>query len=219
MHRLLHQHQADPNLADTEGVTALILAAGTGGGNHAVVMTLLGAGAEVDAEDMSGCTELGHGARAGSISVVEALLAAGVMRRDSALQMAEARNHPAVAALLRGEAASPAAQEPLDVVGIEEKLGMSLDELASLDRRGASGEPLMQKLRATHAALAPEDKLCMTLDDIIVQTRQAAARGQRHPASPHSTARRRSQRAVNNVNQQPITYLRRICFPGPRVID
>ena len=111
--------------------------------------------------------------------------------------MAEAHNHPAVAAMLRDDAA-PAAQElpdAMDVVGLEYKLGMGLDELVMLDRRGASGQPLMQKLRETHAALTSTDKLCMSLDDIIAQqTKAGTAVKSREAASPRGRGQGPGQR-------------------------
>ena len=197
---LLYRHQADPNLADTKGATALTLAAGTGGGHHVIVAALLHAGAEVNTEDNSGYCALSHAAQAGSISIVKALLQAGAKGRKQAMATAVEQNHAAVTALLRGEV-FPSTDDAMDVMDIEAKLGMSLDELILLQKRGA---PLMEQLRATHASLTPEDQLCMSLDDVIaLSSRQAPC-----CSSPPDTTRRPSK-------QRPITYLRRVYFTPP----
>ena len=87
---------------------------------------------------------------------------------------------------------------------VEAKLRMSLHELIALDARGGPGLTLMQELRSVDAQLSPEDKLCMSLDDILGHSKahtQSACDG-----NPPGTVQRPKRR-------RQLTHLRRIYFP------
>lgn len=81
---------------------------------------------------------------------------------------------------------------------LEDRLGLSLDELISLDTRGS----MFQKLRAIDASLSPEDKLCMSLDDILA-----------HSKAHTRSAREGSPGTCQRPRRRQITHLRRLYFP------
>ena len=94
-----------------------------------------------------------------------------------------------------------------EMMDVEEKLGMSLDELIFLDAHGGPGHSLLQELRTINDKLSPEEKLCMSLDDILVHSK-AHTRRSAHEGSPRTCQRPRRR-------TYQVTHLRRIYFPPP----
>ena len=85
------------------------------------------------------------------------------------------------------------------MMNVEQQLGMSLEELISLDAHEVPGRSLLHELRALDNNLSLADKLCMSIDDILAHSKV-------HASSP-----RTCQRPRRRTNQ--VTHLRRIFFP------
>ena len=106
--RLLLEHAANPNLAQQDGITALMSAARTRR-DAAIVTTLLEHSAHPDQRSKHGCTALMIAAAEGHTNCVQALLAAHAdpglamhIGGRTALSFAEERGHASISQLLRG---------------------------------------------------------------------------------------------------------------------
>ena len=106
--RLLLEHAANPNLAQQDGITALMSAARTR--HDAIVTTLLEHSAHPDQRAKHGATALMIAAAEGHTNCVQALLAAQAdpglamqMGGRTALSFAEERGHASTSQLLRGK--------------------------------------------------------------------------------------------------------------------